>query len=247
MTNKTISLILAVLFVSGIWNNAGAAPIISNGGQTVTIDAIGDMFDVTYFEDTQTQDGDPILGTLATTIWYELTNFANDIATFDITIQNNSSGGQNGRVVSFGFDVVPDLNAGSATNSWQVALGPNIGDPFFTVDLCVFIGNNCNGGGSGGVTPGNTDTTTLSLTYDPGTVLATGLDFSTPFIRYQSVTAQNIIQCDGDPPPDADCLSAKLGGEIVLTAVPIPSATLLFVTGLAGLLLFKRRDVFQNR
>ena len=137
------------------------------------------MFDVSYLEDTQTQDNKLIVGTLAATIWYELTNFLNNTATFEVMIKNNSSGGQSGRIVSFGFDNLdpfdPTINSASANNSWNTELGPNIEAPFNEVDLCIYIGNNCNGGGGSGVTPGNTDTTTLSVTYDAGTNLAGGI------------------------------------------------------------------------
>ena len=232
--NAAVKIILGFsLLVITLGGNAWAS--------SFTFDALNESQTFTIGPWTSTNDGQAIAGTLEGTITFELTSFAAtttapglptgnyEVATFAVTIANVGTD-PNARIVGAGFDVLNPDGVAAATNSgtWSASLNDNFGAGFGTVDLCVWSGSNCTGGGSGGLGPLASTTFNVMVYYADGTSLTNGLTYSTPFMRWQSVTALNPgTDCEeGESNP---CLSAKLG------EVPEPSAILLFGSGLLGL------------
>ena len=146
----------------------------------------------------------------------------------DIDLTNASSHGA--RMVSLGFDLatVRSLDSvvmGGGFDSWNVALAPQQPMNGIRVDLCIYAGRNCAGGGSAGLTPGS-----LS-----GSVTLNG-EFSDPlhflglFARFQDV---------GRDSEGSETFPSRV-------PVPAPGALGLLGLGLLGLVLMRRRPQFRG-
>jgi hypothetical protein len=122
----------------------------------------------------------------------------------------------NARLVSFGFGLSPDATSfTSIVNGATFAFGFSNFPAFQTVDVCAFAGNNCAGGGNGGLSPGQTSSDILSMLISGN--FADGVTFSPVAVKFQ--TAVGSFEFDGGTPN---------------TPVPEPASLLLFGSGLVA-------------
>jgi hypothetical protein len=124
------------------------------------------------------------------------------------------------RVSNLAFNTTPNILVGG-TNSvtgvfGTMLLGANQPNGIGTVELCL-TAQNCPGGGSGGVTRGNTGGGSVTLTFAG---LLSSLTFDSLFVRYQSITCA----------AGAVCSSSASG-----TAVPVPAPGPLALAGVLAL------------
>jgi PEP-CTERM motif len=122
-------------------------------------------------------------------VTYDLDTISANTATFLVTVQNLTTGAQPGknRLIAFGVDTVaPVLTGASANPGWGATINDTF-PGFQQIDLCVWDGANCSGGGNQGVAEGLTETLTLTLT-TAGNFTTSGISFSSPFAsKWQSV------------------------------------------------------------
>jgi hypothetical protein len=146
--------------------------------------------------------------------------------TFNYSISNTSqSPVLTSRISNFAFDTTPTILA-SAPNSITgvfdtVRVNANQPNGIGTVETC-FTDANCPGGGSGGVTIGNTGGGTATLYYGG---LINSFTIDNAFVRYQSVS------CTAGSPCSGSASGTVTGGA----AVPEPSSYALMSLGIAGL------------
>jgi hypothetical protein len=114
----------------------------------------------------------PLTADLEATVEFSGFVFNGNQVTFDVSVSNTTEQGSltqsdfdSIRLVSFAFDTNPDAtNATTNPTDWEATVQDNF-PGFQTVDVCVWDGNNCSGGGNEGLTPGQTDTFQLTLTF----------------------------------------------------------------------------------
>jgi hypothetical protein len=146
-------------------------------------------------------------------------------------INNSTSPVLTSRISNFAFDTTPTLLSttfNQVTGVFNtIEIEANQPNGIGTVEIC-FTAQNCPGGGSGGVTMGNTGTGTATL-YFGGTIDSISIDNAV--LRYQSVTCTPGSPCSGsasgaltdgnDDPPGGD--------------VPEPSTYVMMSLGIAGI------------
>lgn len=182
--------VMATSLAIGIAPNASAFSI--SGGNVTGISAadIGESFTVLFDGNVNTTD---VPGLSAEAI-FTVTNFTSSSAVFDIALTNTSSDGIGSRVSGLGFNTDPILASASSSGVFNIAvLEGAFPNQFGSVDVCFKDGggpNNCQGGGSGGVTTGNTGNFTVTLGFAPNSVPP--LSLSNFGVRYQSITGTNL-------------------------------------------------------
>jgi hypothetical protein len=140
----------------------------------------------------------------------------------------NSSTFTSARLTSIGFDVDPSVTGETISGSTVFTqVGTSNFPSFKEVDVCAFAGNNCAGGGNGGLTNGNSDKFTLDLTAPAGT-------FTTMGNNLQVVLDDQATKWQGNAP-----LSYELPGTPNIPPgppdVPEPGSLALLGTALAAL------------
>lgn len=219
-------------------------------------DAVNDVWFKIYFEGKTDSymNGSQNLPGLASTVLYRLTD-VQAIAgnktnwTFEYELENwtGSRPGYtdvNSRVSAIGFNVYPDevnraaLSGGEFDNAKDGSGTGNAG--FGAVDVCLTDGNNCSGGGNGGVNEGGF----LGGVYTPGvgsgafTLTFTGAPskvvFSNPYVRYQSL----------DFTVGSKSYAGKSGVGVPVAWVPEPSTWAMMLIGFfgAGAMLRRRKS-----
>ncbi len=156
---------------------------------TISLDAsdIGTTytFDYNGFKDS-TEYSD-----LSSTMTVTLTAIDGDTYSFDYTVENTTSGTAGSRVSSFGFNTDPEITDAAATGSYSYAtLASSYPNGIGAIDVCFKDAStgSCAGGGSGGLTTGQSGSGAFTLTFADAVDSVTLGDF---YVRYQSVTGIN--------------------------------------------------------
>jgi hypothetical protein len=200
----------------------GSAPIVYNISDPVTVGT-----------------ATPTLAGTVTLSNFDFTGL--DTVTFTITVKNtslqdglSSTDYQSIRLTAFGFNTDPNAidvsdNSGvyetSVTNLQPL---PSVGK----LDYCAYSGPNCAGGAGGGLTPGQTNTFSTTLTFATditsldigiGTSESLGWKFQTAFGSFEGTTKPNCPDCVPTP-----------------TSVPEPGSLVLLIGAVAGFWGVKR-------
>lgn len=196
------------------------AAIISSTADSVTLDGSGPSTSFTTSYD-QVQSG----VTLNSTITWNLLSFSSSSVLFRIDVANDSPLSST-RLVSFGVDNVdPNLKGATASNDWAATRNTTF-PGFQTVELCVWDGQNCSGGGNDGVRGGNSESLFLSLSFAEGTLRQ--LTLENFYFRWQTATGSFTREaCVGDCGPPSQ--------------VPEPATLGLLGLGLLGTAALRRR------
>lgn len=239
MNKLLFSAIAAALAFSA---NAASALSVVNPNGTVTLDAADPnfAFQINYNGFIGNPTG--VVTGLTSTIFFNFlgTSNAGKNYNFSYTLENTSSLPITGsRASIFGFNVDPNVASATAGGLFPDAVFDPNGGTFNTpnagpnVELCFKDknSNNCTGGGSGGVTLGNSAGGTFSLNFAsaPAGGLATLSNF---YIRYQSIYS-----------PTLGLRDASASG--IGTAIPEPGVWALMIAGfglIGGMVRRRRRQ-----
>lgn len=201
---------------------------------------VGQSYTLSYdgFSNGTTIDG----LTAATT--FTLTGISGSDYTFGYSVSNTSSAPITAsRVSSFAFNTDPAIASATSTGAFSyTTLNSNYPNGIGTVDVCFKDAQtgSCSGGGSGGLTIGQSGTGSFTLSFSQPISSLTLSDF---FVRYQSIAGTN------NPPGSASGQgtltssggSTSGGSTSGGTPVPEPGMIGLFASGLVGLALLRRR------
>mgnify|MGYP002779877872 CR=1 FL=1 len=167
---------------------ASAALVVNpNGSITASGTAGGTaMLNFNGFADGSTIPG--LTGALQLTF----AGFSGNSALFNFVLTNTSSSPITGsRLTIFGFNVDPDITGATVTpptsDFTEVVRGGSAGS-LGVIEVC-FGGANCNGGGPGGPTLGQSASGTISLNFASPVTSVTLDNF---YLRYQSINAPSL-------------------------------------------------------
>lgn len=191
----------------------------SISGNSVTINAndSGSSFTVN-FDGNIDRNVVPGLSSQAT---FNFQGFSNKVATFLITLTNTSSGGILSRTSSLGFNTNPNLQNATVSGLFDHAIiNGSYPNGFGNIEICFTAGNNCQGGGNGGVD--NNPSTVNPVTGQFTTRLAfdaplNSLTLSNFGVRYQSISGNGFNGASGTG-----------------RGTPVPEPTTILGTLLAG-------------
>jgi hypothetical protein len=208
------------LFLSlGAPGRASATSILVNGNT---------QFTVNWFSDVTSP---PLEGSARFTIGnFSATGF--DLTIDLITNSTSSTPNIGARLTSFGFGLSPNFTSYSSvvngvTYSWGFSNFPAFGQ----VDVCGFGGQNCAGGGNGGLRPGQTMPGSMSIHFTGD--FANGVTIAPIPVKFQ--TRVGSFQFDGCVEGDPSC-------DPNLPLVPEPGTFALVGLGIAAVALrLKRR------
>lgn len=182
LTRKFLPALTAAAFA------LSASPALADA---ITLDAsdIGHVYTFTYdgFSGGTSVDG------LTAITTFTLTGISGNQYTFDYAVTNTSTDPIDSRVSSFGFNTNPDITGATSTGAFSyTTLDGRYPNGIGAIDVCFrdASGGNCSGGGSGGLTDGQTGTGSFTLSFaDP----VTSLELSDFYVRYQSISGADCI------------------------------------------------------
>ncbi len=205
----------------------------SDVGKTVTLDYNG-----------YSGSGGAAIDGLTGSTTFTLTGVAGNDYSFDYSVRNTTSAPvSDSRISSFAFNTDPTISGAASTGAYSyTTLNSNYPNGIGTVDVCFkdATTGSCAGGGSGGLTAGQSGTGTFVLSFASPVSALTLSDF---FVRYQSIVGvSGITSASGagtisSGGTSGGSTSTSTGG----TSVPEPGMLGLFGAGIIGLALARRR------
>lgn len=224
---QTRFLALAAFATFGLPSAALADSITLGSGD------IGSSFSLNYNGFTS---GTPIQGLTGATT-FTLTGISGNNYNFNYSVSNTSAAPvTDSRISSFAFNTDPNIASATSTGAFAyTTLSSNYPNGLGTVDVCFkdALTGSCAGGGSGGLTLGQTGTGAFTLSFSQPVASLTLSDFA---VRYQSITGiSGVSSASGTG--TLSSTSTSSGG----TPVPEPGMVLLFAGGLIGLMAFRRK------
>ena len=176
-------------------------------------------------------DGTTINGLTASTT-FTLTSTTANSYTFSYSVANTTSDPLTSRISSFAFNTDPTISSATSTGAFSyTTLDSNYPNGIGNVDVCFkdAATGSCAGGGSGGLTTGDSGTGSFTLNFSSPISSLTLSDF---FVRYQSITgAGNVTSASGEG------TMTSTGG----TSVPEPGVLGMMLGGIAAIALLRRR------
>lgn len=192
----------------------------AGSASAATVDSVGDSFTVDFGGNI---GGTDVAGLSASAV-VGVTSIVGNTMVLDITLSNTSTVlWESARVSAFGFNTNPEIVTASISSTvyGNVNLGGQFPNGFGSVDLCVINNrNNCTGGGSGGLTIGQSTTMRLTLNF---AAPVTTVELDNFGVRYQSLTS-NVLGFTG-----------ASGTGRPSSPIPEPRSTAMFLLG--GLLI----------
>ena len=206
----------------------------SDVGKAVTLDYNG-----------YSGSGGATIGGLTGSTTFTLTGVSGNDYSFDYSVQNTTSAPvSDSRISSFAFNTDPTISGAASTGAYSyTTLNSNYPNGIGTVDVCFkdATTGSCAGGGSGGLTAGQSGTGSFTLSFASPVSALTLSDF---FVRYQSIVGvSGITSASGagtissGGSSSSTSTSTSTGG----TSVPEPGMLGLFGAGIIGLALARRR------
>lgn len=225
---------MTTLRLAALGSLAFASPALADA---ITLGAgdVGSSFTLGYdgFSGETTVDG------LTGSTTFTLTGVTDNSYTFNYSVSNTSSDPVTGsRISSFAFNTDPNISAASSTGAFSyTTLNSSYPNAIGSVDVCFkdAATGACSGGGSGGLTIGQSGTGSLTLSFSQPLSSLTLSDF---FVRYQSITGvSGISSASGSGTMTSSSGGSTSGGS----AVPEPGMLVLFGGSLLALAWISRR------
>jgi len=228
--------------------NALAVPALALASLVISAPALADAitFDsgnigTSYTLNYNGYSGGTTIGGLTGSTTFTLTGISGNDYTFDYSVTNTSSAPVTGsRISSFAFNTDPTISSATSTGAFSyTTLNSTYPNGIGSVDVCFkdAATGACAGGGSGGLTLGQTGTGSFTLSFSQPVSSLTLSDF---YVRYQSISGvPGISSASGSG--SLTSTSTSSGG----TPVPEPGMLGLMAGGLIAMGLVRRRRVIR--